>query len=92
MPSVVEYFGTTQRFAQGDIGAAAMNMCHQAMDLGLGTCILGMFSQKKMEAALGIPEGHEVRLVITVGYSAEKEIGSARPRKAAEEVYSFNRW
>lgn len=92
MPGVVEYFGTTQRFAQGDIGAACMNMCHQAMDLGLGTCILGMYSQKKMEEAFGIPEGHEVRMVIAVGYSAEKEVGSARPRKGAEEVYSFNRW
>ena len=92
MPSVVEYYGTTQRFAQGDIGAAAMNMCHQAMDLGLGTCILGMFCQKKMEEALGIPAENEVRLVIAVGYSAEKEVGSARPRKDAEEVYSFNRW
>jgi len=92
MPSVIEYFGDSQRFAQGDIGAATMNMCHQAMDLGLGTCILGMCSQKKMEEALGIPEGHEVRIVIAVGYSAEKETGSARPRKDPEEVYSFNRW
>jgi len=91
-PGVVEYFGTTQRFALGDIGAAAMNMCHQAMDLGLSTCILGMNDQEKMERYFGIPTGHEVRLVIAVGYSAEKEPYPAKVRKPLEEVCSFNHW
>ena len=30
MPFVKEHYGDTQRFAQGDIGMAAMNMCYQA--------------------------------------------------------------
>lgn len=91
-PAVVAHYKDTQRFAQGDIGAAAMNMCHQAMDLGLSTCILGMNDQEKMERYFGIPAGHEVRLVIAVGYSAEKEPYPAKVRKPLEDVCSFNHW
>lgn len=92
MPMVSAHYGTTQRFAQGDLGAAAMNMCHQAMDLGLSTCIIGVNDQEKMEQRLGIPSGHEVRLVIAIGYSAEKEPYSKKIRKPLEEVCSFNHW
>ena len=45
----VEYYNNSQRFAQGDIGGAAMNMCHEAMDLGLSTCMLGMTDQAKLQ-------------------------------------------
>jgi len=43
-----QHYGDTQRFAQGDIGMAAMNMCYQALELGLSTCILGVNDQKKI--------------------------------------------
>lgn len=92
MPVIVEYYGDTQRFAQGDLGAAAMNMCHQAMDLGLSTCILGMNSQKKMEEAFGIPEGQQARLVLAVGYAADPDAPLNKIRKPLEEVCSFNHW
>ena len=91
LPFVVDYYKTTQRFAQGDIGAAAMNMCHQAMDLGLATCILGVNDQKKMERYFGIPSGHEARLVLAVGYSAEKQTAK-KVRKPLDEVCSLNHW
>ena len=91
MPAVIEHYNDTQRFAQGDIGAACMNMCHEAMDLGLSTCIIGMNDQEKMEQSFGIPSGHEVRLVLAVGYSAEKH-EPPKVRKPLEEVCSFNHW
>ena len=90
-PAVLTYYKDSQRFAQGDIGAAAMNMCHQAMELGLDTCILGMNDQKKLEEALGIPEGHAVRLLIAVGYGAETRV-PPKVRKNFEDVCSFNHW
>ena len=92
MPAVLSHYGDSQRFAQGDIGAAAMNMCHQAMDLGLATCILGMNDQEKMERHFGIPEGTPVRLILAVGYSAEKPSELKKVRKPLEEVCSFNHW
>ena len=90
--SVRDHYGDTQRFAQGDIGMAAMNMCYQATDLGLSTCVIGMNEQEKMEAALGIPAGAVVRLVLAVGYSAEDKEPRKKVRKPFDEVVSFNRW
>ena len=92
MPFVKAHYGDTQRFAQGDIGMAAMNMCYQALELGLSTCILGLNDQKKMEQYFGIPEGSEVRLVLAVGYSAKDEPPRKKIRKPVEEICSFNQW
>ena len=91
MPAVVKHYRDTQRFAQGDIGAACMNMCHEAFSLGLGTCIIGVNEQAKMEKHFGIPHGSEVRLVLAVGYAAD-DAPSAKVRKPLEEVCCFNRW
>ena len=92
MPFVKDHYGDTQRFAQGDIGMAAMNMCYQALELGLSTCILGVNDQKKMEDYFWIPQGSEVRLVLAVGYSAEEKAPRKKIRKPVEEICSFNHW
>jgi len=91
MPVVLSHYRDSQRFAQGDIGAAAMNMCHQALELGLDTCILGLNDQEKMQRHFGIPDGHPVRLILAVGYSAEEK-KPPKVRKPLEEVCSFNQW
>lgn len=83
--------GDHQRFAQGDVGAAAMNICHAAMELGLSTCILGMVDQEKMRRHFGVPEEVQVRVIIAVGYGAE-ETAVPKKRKPLEEVCGFNRW
>ena len=92
MPSVLEHYKDSQRFARGDIGAACMNMCHEAFSLGLATCIIGMNDQKKMESYFGIPAGYEARLVLAVGYSAEEAAPVQKIRKTMDEVCSFNHW
>ena len=92
MPAVLQYYKNTQRFAQGDIGMACMNMCYQAMDLGLSTCVLGMNDQKKLEETFHIPAGHEARLVLAVGYAAEEKEPRVKVRKPFEDVVSFNDW
>lgn len=92
MPAVKEYYHDSQRFAQGDLGMAVMNMCYEAVQLGLSTCILGLNDQKKMEQYFGIPEGRTVRMILAVGYSAENAEPRAKVRKPLEEVCSFNHW
>lgn len=92
LKSVVKVYGTTQRFAQGDIGMATMNMCYEAMEQGLSTCILGMFDQKKLEESLEIPSDVTVRMILAVGYSAEPEGPRPKVRKQIDEVCSFNKW
>ena len=91
MPFALEYFGSSQHFAANDIGMACMSMCYQAVELDLGTCIIGMIDQKKTRAALGIPEDRTIRLVLAVGYPAAEE-PRPKKRKAAEEVICFNGW
>lgn len=92
MPAAQKYFNDSQRFAQGDIGMAVMNMCYEAVELGLSTCILGMCDQKKMEQYFGIPAGHEVRMILAVGYAAEDTKPRNKMRKPMEEICSFNQW
>lgn len=86
-----EYYGSTQRFAAGDVGAAAMNMCYAAKELGLDTCILGMLDQKKMERHFGVPEDVDVRMAIAVGYAAD-EAPTEKKRKPIEEICGINHW
>ncbi|MBE6376810.1 MAG: nitroreductase [Lentisphaerae bacterium] len=91
MPSVIEHYHDSQRFAPGDIGAACMNMCHEAFSLGLSTCMIGMNDQKKMEEYFGIPEGRTVRVVLAIGYAADDSPVN-KVRKPLDEVCSFNFW
>ncbi len=59
-----------------DIGIAAAYLTAEAAAQGLGSCILGWFEDEKIRSicALDAP----VRLVVTLGYSAEEGI---RPKK-----------
>ena len=90
VPSITEVYGTPQRFAAGDIGMAAMNMCYEAVDLGLATCMIGISSQKKMEENLGVPAGAEVRLTIAVGYPKLDKEPKEKDRKPLDEVVCLN--
>ncbi len=76
-------------YAMYDVGIAVAHLCLQATELGLGTCILGWFDEKKVREILHIPRGKRVDLIITMGYPAKDEI---RPkiRKSTEEIVSYN--
>ena len=90
-PVVVDHYHDTQRFAQGDIGAACMNMCHEAFSLAIASCIISMNDQQKMEQHFGIPQGYDARLVLALGYAAE-ETPVNKVRKPLDEICSFNAW
>ena len=92
MQGVLDYYHDSQRFAPGDIGAACMNMCHEAFCLGLDTCIIGMNEQSKMEEFFGIPHGATVRMVLAIGYAANPDTPVNKVRKPFDEVCSFNFW
>lgn len=73
-----------------DIGIATDQFCLQAAELGLGTCIVGMFNESGMKKLLGVPRSKRIPLIIAVGYPASP----VRPkiRKATEEMSSRNRY
>ena len=91
MPGVGEHYGS-QHFAQMDLGMAAMALCYEAADRGLGTCIIGTFHQEKMKEAFGIPAERTVRLLITVGYPAKEGAPRRKTRKSLDEIVSYNHW
>jgi len=62
----------------------------QAQELGLGTCWLGHFDSEKVKQVLDIPEKVTVVAMTPLGYPAESP--AARPRKAAEDVISYDRF
>lgn len=90
-PLVKERYGS-QRFAQMDIGMAAMTLCFEASSVGLATCMIGTLSQRKMKEALGVPEDKTIRLVIAVGYAKDQGKPRNKIRKPLEEILSYNHW
>jgi nitroreductase len=74
-----------------DIGIAALHFCLQAVEEGLGTCIIGWFNEKKVRKLLSVPRKKRIELIITVGYPATDEI-RPKKRKPKEEVVAYNKY
>jgi nitroreductase len=73
-----------------DIGIAAEHFCLQATELGLGTCMLGWFNEKKIKQLLNIPIKNRIGLVITLGYETEDYKQREKIRKSVDEMSGFN--
>jgi len=73
-----------------DIGIAAEHFCLQAAELGLGTCMLGWFDEKKIQELLNIPKKRKIGLVITLGYPPEDYKMRKKIRKPLDEICGFN--
>ena len=67
-----------------DIGIAVAYLTAEAATQGLGTCILGWLDDEKIRHICGL--SHPVRLVVTVGYAADKQ--REKKRKALSELVS----
>ena len=80
-----------QEYAQIDLGLTTAQFCLAATELGLGTCILGWFQEKKLKALLSIPEKLRVRLVLAVGYAAN-DTPRPKSRKDLAEVACFGKY
>lgn len=73
-------------------GACAMNMgiavtfmMLKAVDMGLGTCWIGMFDEANIKARFGIPAGYRVVNLLAVGRPDEPEV-YPRKRKSLEDI------
>ncbi len=77
-------------YALIDIGIAAENICLQAAELGLGTCMLGWFDEKKVKALLNVPENKNIPLLITMGYTPDGYLHRKKVRKSFDKVVKFN--
>ena len=94
-PKVITQIGGSikkREFPLIDIGIAAEHFCLQAADLGLGTCMIGWFNEKKIRKLLDIPKNKRIGLVISLGYAPEDYKLRKKIRKPVEVMSSFNKY
>jgi nitroreductase len=77
-------------YTQIDIGIAVEHICLQATGLGLGSCIVGWFNERKVKKLLQIPFTKRVPLLVTLGYPDDEQ--RVKKRKKIENIYSFNKY
>lgn len=77
-----------ERYAQIDIGIAAAHICYAALDVGLSTCIIGMFDEDKLRDLLLISPEKRIRLVIAVGYASNKPL-HMKTRRELKQTATF---
>jgi nitroreductase len=94
-PKVITQIGgwlKGREFPLIDIGIAAEQFCLQAVELELGTCMLGWFDEGKVKKLLSIPRGKRVGLLITLGYPDPDHPVHPKKRKEADAMSAFNRY
>jgi nitroreductase len=79
-------------FSLIDNGIAAIQFCLQAAELGLGTCMIGWFNQRKIKKLLGIPDHKFLSLLITLGYPKQGYKIREKTRKPAEKIVTWNNY
>jgi len=73
-----------------DIGIAAAQLCLRATELGLGTCMLGWFDERRIQRLLGIPRRKRLALVVTIGYPANDTPVREKNRKTLDSMRTYN--
>lgn len=89
------WFGSNvkdRNFPLLDIGIAAEHICLQAEELGLGSCLIGWFNEKKIKKLLDIPSKKRIGLVVALGYPEEGYRKREKTRKSFDEVVSFEEY
>jgi nitroreductase len=69
-----------------DVAIALEHMALTAWDVGIGSCWVGWFDEKRIKSVLNIPKGEEVVAMLTLGYSAEEHGPFPKHRKKLEEI------
>ena len=77
-------------YSMMDLGMAVENFCLQAAELGLGTCIMGWFDEKRIKKLLGVPRSRRIQLLISLGHPDAPT--RRKIRKPLEEISSWNNY
>jgi nitroreductase len=76
----------TGRWAVVDTTISLQNMVIGAWGLGVGSCWIGAFNEKKVKETLMIPNNWKVVALLTLGYPAEQP--KQRKKKSLEKMFS----
>lgn len=72
-----------------DMGISCEHLILRAAELGIGSCWIGWFDERKMKETLHIPGNKRVDIVISLGYPQAVE-QVRKTRKTRSEIVSFN--
>ncbi len=78
----------TGKWAVVDATIAMQNMVIAAWTLGVGSCWIGAFDEKRVKESLKIPDKWKVVALITLGYPAEEP--KPKNKKSFEDLFSFD--
>lgn len=85
---VIIYTEKKHRWIDLDCGMCAQNMMLEAHTLGIGSCFIGAFREKKIKQLVNLPEQFSVVGIITFGYKeSEKE---PTPRLNLDDLVKYN--
>jgi nitroreductase len=73
-----------------DAALAVDHMMLRAVELGLGTCWIGWYTQEDLKPLLGVPDNVFILGVLVVGHPAEDP--GPRPRRPLAELVFHSRW
>lgn len=88
MPQLAD-LGDSQHYAPGDVGIAVSYLTLAATDMGLGTCIMGLFDEDVIRKALAVPEDKKLRYVVAMGYPSPEDRVRDKARKPLAEIAKF---
>lgn len=75
-----------------DAGRAAQNLMLAAWSEGIASCPASMHDAEAARVVLGLPEGHVVANVITLGYPDDAEVRPVRPRMPTDDYVHYENW
>jgi len=78
----------SQDYTKTDIGIVATHICLQATELGIASCMLGLFHEDKIKQVINIPKSKRIRLVISLGFGVHDK-PREKKRKELDEIVSF---
>jgi len=73
-----------------DLAISIENMALTAWDLGIGSCWIGAFNERKIKELLGIPPHLRVISLLTLGYPDERPGG--KYRKPLNEILHYEKY
>ena len=76
-------------FTHFDNGLRVENICLKAVEMGLGTLIMGIYNEAEIREYFEIPDTQEIVCVLSVGHPESQP--DARPRLSVDEIAVFRK-
>lgn len=72
-----------------DIGIACQHLVLQAEELGIGSCWIGWFDQKRLIKTLRLPKKTKIDIILSLGYY-DLKLTNPKNRKSINKIASFH--